>query len=90
MYSISNYLNVSVLGMEYPGYGLYLNNGSACETKIKEDAEYVYHYCLQEIPNLKEEDILIFGRSMGGGPACWLAGNFKPGALMLMSAYASI
>lgn len=27
---------------------------------------------------------------MGGGPASWLAGNFNPGALMLMSAYASI
>jgi len=23
MYTIANYLNVSVLGMEYPGYGLY-------------------------------------------------------------------
>ena len=88
--SISNYLNVSVLAMEYPGYGLYQDNGAANEAKIKEDAEYVYHYCLQQISGLTENDILIFGRSMGSGPACWLAGNFKPGALMLMSGYASI
>ena len=90
MYMISNYLNVSVLGMEYPGYGLYKDNGGASEAKIKEDAEYIYHYCLQNIANLKEEDILIFGRSMGSGPACWLAGKFNPGALMIMSGYASI
>lgn len=76
--------------MEYPGYGLYQDNGQSSEAKIKEDAEYIYHYCLQEIPNLQEKDILIFGRSMGGGPASWLAGNFNPGSLMLMSAYASI
>jgi abhydrolase domain-containing protein 17 len=90
MEKISSYLNVSVLGIEYPGYGLYLNNGTACEAKLKEDAEYVYHYCLQEIKGLDEKDILIFGRSMGSGPACWLAGTFNPGALMVMSGYASI
>ena len=27
---------------------------------------------------------------MGGGPACFLAGNFNPGALILMSTYTSI
>lgn len=42
MYAVSNYLNVSVLGIEYPGYGLYTDNGSANEAKLKEDAEYVY------------------------------------------------
>ena len=27
---------------------------------------------------------------MGGGPACFLAGNFSPGGLILMSAFTSI
>lgn len=45
--AISLYLNVNVLGVEYPGYGIYENNGSASEAKIKEDAEYVYKYVLQ-------------------------------------------
>lgn len=39
---------------------------------------------------MQEKDILVFGRSMGGGPACFLGGNFKPGALLLMSTYTSI
>ena len=39
---------------------------------------------------VKEQDIFVFGRSMGGGPACFLGGHFNPGALMLMSAYTSV
>merc|ERR1712232_723241 len=54
-----------------------------------EDAEYVYKFALQDC-GLKEEDIVIFGRSMGSGPACFIAGTFNPGALCLMSAYTSI
>ena len=75
--------------MEYPGYGLYLQNGSASEQKIKQDAEYVYKFILQDC-GLNEEDIIVFGRSMGSGPASFLAGNFNPGALCLMSAYTSV
>lgn len=89
MASISNYCNVSVLGIEYPGYGIYQGNGSASEEKIKEDAEYVYKFCLHDM-GIKESDIIVFGRSMGSGPASFLAGTFNPRALCLMSAYTSI
>ena len=40
--------------------------------------------------DIDEKDIIVFGRSMGGGPAAWLAGTFKPSALCLMSAYTSV
>ena len=33
---------------------------------------------------------MIFGRSMGSGPATFLAANYHPGALILMSPYTSI
>jgi hypothetical protein len=46
MNAVSSYLNVSILGIEYPGYGMYQDNGAANEAKIKQDAEYVYHYVL--------------------------------------------
>ena len=36
------------------------------------------------------KDIILFGRSIGTGPACHLAAKKKPGALLLMSAYTSI
>jgi len=86
---IGDYLNINVLAMEYPGYGQYSQNGKASEVKIKQDAEYLYRFVLQDT-GIAESDILIFGRSMGGGPACFLAGNFNPSALMLMSTYTSI
>jgi len=40
--------------------------------------------------NLKAKDLLLFGRSMGSGPATHLAAMHKPGALILMSPYKSI
>ncbi len=89
MTSIARYVNVSVIGIEYPGYGIYKGNGSASEKKLKEDAEYVYKFCLKDM-GIKESEIIVFGRSMGGGPASFLAGNFSPRALSLMSTYTSV
>jgi len=89
MLTIANAINVSVLGVEYPGYGLYRDNGSASEEKIKEDAEYVYKFCLFNM-GIEERDIIVFGRSIGSGPACFLAGNFHPLAVCLMSPFKSI
>jgi hypothetical protein len=34
--------------------------------------------------------MIIFGRSMGSGPATYLASEHKPGGLILMSPYTSI
>jgi fermentation-respiration switch protein FrsA (DUF1100 family) len=39
---------------------------------------------------LKDKDILIFGRSIGTGPATYIAAHNSPGALILMSPYTSI
>jgi fermentation-respiration switch protein FrsA (DUF1100 family) len=38
----------------------------------------------------KKENVIIFGRSMGSGPSCFLAEQFKPRALILMSPFTSI
>jgi abhydrolase domain-containing protein 17 len=37
-----------------------------------------------------ENNIIVFGRSMGSGPATLLSSKFRPRALILMSAYTSI
>lgn len=73
--------------MEYPGYGIY--KGSPSERKILLDAETVYNY-LTGYLKIDEGDIYIFGRSIGSGPACWLASVKNPGLLILMSAFTSI
>ena len=84
-------LDCSVIGLEYPGYGIYEErfNGGPSEEKIKEDAEYVYKFILANM-GITEQDIILFGRSMGSGPACWLASQYKPAALCVMSGYMSI
>ena len=89
MRAISNYCNVSVVGVEYPNYGVYSGNGGPSEEKLKEDAEYVYKFCIYDM-GIQEKDIIVFGRSMGSGPASWIAGAHNPGALALMSGYMSI
>lgn len=76
-----------VLAVEYPGYGLY--KGDPSEEKILEDAEAVYEYLTQEM-NLNPKNIIVFGRSIGSGPATWLASKREVGILVLMSAFTSI
>ena len=49
MKAIGNYCNVSVLGIEFPGYGIYAENGDCNAEKLKEDAEYVYKFCLHDM-----------------------------------------
>ena len=39
---------------------------------------------------INPSDIIIFGRSMGSGPATYLASKYSAHSLLLMSAYTSI
>lgn len=82
-------LKVNILAMEYRGYGVHEDPDGCSADKIREDCERVYNYLLTEM-QLKESDIIVFGRSIGSGPATFLAANHKPAALILMSAYTSI
>ena len=75
--------------MEYPGYGLYKSEKKSNAGKIIEDAQYLYDY-LQKNLGLPEKQIILFGRSIGSGPATWLASRNNPGALVLMSPFTSI
>ena len=54
-----------------------------------DDAEIVYDFLTNEI-QIPSDNIILFGRSMGSGPATYLAGNRNPGLLILMSPYISI
>ena len=80
-------LNVNVLALEYPGYGLY--KGKCKECTILQDAETIFNFLTEEF-KFSGKDILIFGRSIGTGPATYLARKYDIGCLLLMSAYTSI
>ena len=80
-------LQIHVLVMEYPGYGLYAGKTKA-ET-ILQDADSVYDFA-SCILGFASQDIFAFGRSIGSGPATAIARSRGLGSLFLMSAYTSI
>jgi fermentation-respiration switch protein FrsA (DUF1100 family) len=53
------------------------------------DAQAGWRY-LTEIQNISPERIILFGESLGGAVAAWLAAREKPGLLVLASTFTSI
>ncbi len=80
-------LGLNVLIFDYRGYGL--SQGTISEQGIYLDAEAVFAYLVQE-RGFKPEQIIIFGRSLGGAVATWLAQKHPPQALILESTFTSI
>lgn len=86
---LSDKLKMTFVAVEYPSYGIY-SSKEVSSKQIEIDAENVIR-CLMKTKNLKQEDIILFGRSLGSGPACYSATKFsKIRCLILMSAYTSL
>jgi abhydrolase domain-containing protein 17 len=89
-YELLNHLRVTlqvhILGVEYPGYGIY--EGQCSEERVYDDALNVFTFL--QSTGIDPSDIIVFGRSIGSGPACYLAAHTRPAAMLLMSAYTSI
>lgn len=84
---LSAALRVNILGYDYSGYG-----ESAGEPSIRNclaDCEACYDYLVQE-KGVPEEQIVLYGQSLGTGPTCEL-GSRKPqvGGVVLHSPLAS-
>jgi pimeloyl-ACP methyl ester carboxylesterase len=77
-----------VLAVEFSGYGLYKTSGPG-EQQIKEDSEIIMEYLTKSV-GVRQEDIILFGRSMGTGPATHLSAEYNAYSLLLMSPYTSI
>lgn len=67
---LSLHLNVNLLGYDYSGYGQ--SSGKPSEQDTYADIEAAYK-CLEETYGAKEEDIILYGQSVGSGPALELA-----------------
>lgn len=83
-----DHLKVHVLAMEYAGYGIYRTKVST-EAQILEDAIWLYDFITSEY-GFSEKDIILFGRSIGSGPATYVASQWNPSVLILMSPFKSI
>lgn len=79
---------MNVLAVEYPGYGM-LSHIPSSEAGINEVVITAFRFVLDEL-KVAYEQIILFGRSIGSGPAVYLASRFPVGGLILVAAFASI
>lgn len=77
--------NYDVLVMDYRTYGK--SKGKLSEDAFYSDAQLFYDYLTK---SYNEEDITVYGRSLGTGVATYIASKNKPKQLILETPYYSI
>jgi len=80
-------LGLEVFIFDYRGYGQ--SEGNPSEQGTYRDAEAAWRYLIEQ-RQVNPNEIIIFGRSLGGGVASWLARGYQPGALILESTFLSL
>lgn len=68
---IRHCLRVHVIVVEYPGYGIYPGLPPSADDVIR-DADTVFNFLINEM-GWRSSDIIVCGRSIGSGPAVYLA-----------------
>lgn len=79
-------LGYSVLIFDYRGYGR--STGHPSEAGLYRDAETAWTHLTRQ-RGIAPGRIVLFGESLGGAVATWLAARERPGALVLSSVFAS-
>lgn len=79
-------LGLNTFIIDYRGYGQ--SEGRPSETGTYLDAAAAWRYLVEE-RQIPPDEIIIFGRSLGGAVAAWLAWQQSPGALILESTFTS-
>lgn len=67
---LSRSLKVNLFAYDYSGYGL--SSGEPSEENCYADITAAYDY-LTEVRGIAPENIVLYGRSLGSGPSCYLA-----------------
>jgi fermentation-respiration switch protein FrsA (DUF1100 family) len=80
-------LGLDVFIFDYRGYGQ--SEGKPTEHGTYQDAEAAWRY-LVETRQVKPSQVVVFGRSLGGAVASWLAQSQRPRVLILESTFTSI
>lgn len=79
-------LGLDTLIIDYRGYGQ--SQGKPSERGTYLDAEAAWHYLVSN-RGVAAERIIVFGRSLGGAVAAWLANQYRPAALIIESSFSS-
>jgi len=80
-------LGLDILIFDYRGYGQ--SEGTPTEHGTYRDAEAAWRYLIEE-RQVNPSEVVVFGRSIGGAIASWLAQSQTPGALILESTFTSL
>ncbi len=82
---MSKIFNCSVISYDYPGYGI--SEGTPSENSVLTAADATYAYLKSN--GVKDSQIIIWGRSIGSGPAVQLAYKNPVAGLILESPFKS-
>jgi fermentation-respiration switch protein FrsA (DUF1100 family) len=80
-------LGLSTLIIDYRGYGR--SEGRPGEAGTYRDADAAWSYLVNE-RGVSPDSIVVFGRSLGGAVATWLAERYAPRALIVESTFTSV
>ena len=84
--NIFNGLGVNCLIFDYRGYGA--SGGKPTEKGLYIDAQTAYDWLINE-KKIPPENIIIYGQSLGGSAAAYLASNVKAKGLIIESCFTS-
>ena len=79
-------IGFSVFAFDYRGYGT--SSGTASESNSYADADAAYKYLVKEA-QVAPQDIIVYGRSLGGAVAIDLASKQRVGGLIAESSFVS-
>lgn len=85
--ALLNGLGCNTFIFDYRGYGR--STGRPSEANTYEDARAAWDHLVRD-RGAAPERIVVMGRSLGSGPATWLAARLRPRALILESAFTSV
>ncbi len=79
-------LGFNVVAMDYRGFGA--STGLATEANVLEDAETAFQWLITQ--GVPPERIILWGHSLGSGPAVELAARHRVAGLVLFGAFTSV
>lgn len=85
---VRSQFQVNVLVVEYPGYGI-CGGGQATEDGVVANARLAFDF-LRKVLGWPADEIIIFGRSIGCGPALALAEEFTVYGVILVCPFISV
>lgn len=88
MKQMRDQFKMNIIAVEYPGYGL-LHDMAPSEKAIYEVSLTTLRFLVDQV-NVNYPHIYLFGRSLGSGPAVYLAAQYPVGGLILVSPFSSI